>query len=43
MTIQREMFIKEYRIAKENGNIGFMEWLSDLMWRAEDEEMIINE
>ena len=39
MTIQREMFVKEYQIAKQNNNVEFMEWLDELMCRA-DEQII---
>ena len=45
MTVNRMQFIKEYRIAKEQNNVDFMEWLSELMWQADEVNLggIVNE
>ena len=39
MTIQREMFVKEYQIAKLNNNKEFMMWLSEIFRKAEGDDI----
>ena len=39
MTIKREMFLQEYRIAKESNNTNFMEWLSNIFRKAEGDDI----
>lgn len=40
MTIQREMFIKEYRIAVKNKNYAFVDWLADQIQKFDKEQEI---
>jgi len=40
MTIKREMFITEYRIAVKNKNYAFVDWLAEQIERFDKEEEI---
>ena len=40
MTIQREMFITEYQIARKNKNYRFMDWMAEQIERFDKEEEI---
>lgn len=40
MTIKREMFITEYRIAVKNKNYAFVDWLAEQIQKFDKEEEI---
>ena len=40
MTIQREMFITEYQIARKNKNYRFMDWMAEQIAKFDKEEKI---
>ena len=40
MTIQREMFITEYQIARKNKNYAFVDWLAEQIQKHDKEEEI---
>lgn len=40
MTIQREMFITEYQIARKNKNYRFMDWMAEQIEKFDKEEKI---
>jgi hypothetical protein len=40
MTIQREMFLQEYRIAVKNKNYAFVDWLADQIHKFDKEHQI---
>ena len=40
MTIQREMFITEYQIARKNKNYAFVDWLAEQIQKYDKEEEI---
>ena len=40
MTIQREMFITEYQIARKNKNYRFMDWMAEQIEKFDKEEEI---
>ena len=39
MTIRREAFILEYQLAKQNNNVEFMMWLSEIFRKAEGDDI----
>ena len=40
MTIQREMFITEYQIARKNKNYAFVDWLAEQIQKYDKEQEI---